>query len=268
MTNSGEIAERVRNGQPLDHIPVVDFHCHLGASSEYYYIPRSGPGQVAQHMDRFGIDHAVTFCIDTTSDVAAGNRLQYEATEALPERFSALTMLHAGFPQDWAALLEEGHRRGSRGIKLISQYQGASEHCIDWSPVLEFARDKGWAVLHHQWGSPERLEHWARNFPEVVFVIGHADGLPYAGVVGKYENVYQCTCACFVVGPFATVQGLRAVMPAEKILYGSDALDLDFGTGIGPIALSDLPEREKELILGGNALSVMERLRWPVLSQQ
>lgn len=259
----GEIAQRVRAGRPLEHIPVVDFHTHLGASSDYYYVPRSDAGAVVRCMDRYGIDHIVTFAITVTSDPGPGNRLQYAASESFPSRISALTMLHAGFPQDWIALLEEGVGRGCRGIKLISQYQGVAEQNIDWSPAFEFARDRNWVVLHHSWGSPERLQTWAERFPELVFIVGHAT-TGYRDVVRRCENVYQCTCAAFVASAFASVDQMVQAMPAEKILYGSDALDLDFGTGIGPIAYAELPEATKARLLGGNAVDVFSRLGWDI----
>jgi hypothetical protein len=63
MANNHTIEECVRNGKPIDHIPVIDFHCHLGASSDYYYIPRHTPGELVKYMDRYGVDHIVTFSI-------------------------------------------------------------------------------------------------------------------------------------------------------------------------------------------------------------
>jgi len=263
MSKRSEIAERVRRGQPLDHIPVVDFHAHLGASSDYYYIPDHDPGHVIPYLDRYGVDHIVTFCISVTSDPQPQNRLFYRMSRAHPARISALTCLHAGFPQDWRGLLEEGARSGSRGIKLISQYQGVDETQVDWAPAFDFARDKGWAVLHHSWGPPERLDRWAASYPEIIFIAGHATTL-YSDVIKRRENVYQCTCAAFVASVFGSVESMVQALPAEKILHGSDALDLDLGTSIGPIAYADIPEATKELILGGNAVRIMKQLGWRI----
>jgi len=255
-----KLADRFRQGLPLTGVPVIDIHCHLGASSDYYTIPRSRPGEVVTYMDRFGIDHIITFSIAVSSDAAAANELQYAAVDQYPDRYSALICLHAAFPQVWPALLKEGQRRRARGIKLISQYQSVPEESIDWSPAFDFARDKNWAVLHHYWGSPERLERWAKAYPSLVFIEGHAT-LDYKKLLVKYPNVYQCTCACFV-NWMCSFMDLYKNLPVEKILYGSDALDLDFGTGLGPIVLADIPEHDKEKILGRNALDIARRLKW------
>jgi predicted TIM-barrel fold metal-dependent hydrolase len=255
-----DIADLFRAGRPLDHTPVVDLHCHLGASSEYYYIPRSVPSQVVAGMDRYGLDHIVTFSINTSTDHRPGNNLQYAAAQAFPGRISALTMLNGKFIQDWPLLLDEGVKNGSRGIKLISQYQGVCEEDIDWSPAFDYAKDKKWLVLHHFWGTPERLERWAKNYPGLTFVIGHAC-TQFKKAIEKYDNVYQCTCACFAMF-MCSFKDMYDTLPPEKILYGSDALDLDFGTGLGPIVLGDIPEKHKEMILGQNAMTLFKKLKW------
>ena len=81
-------------------------------------------------------------------------------------------------------------------------------------------------------------------------------------MVQSYKNVYQCTCASFAGG--VSTKDMINSMPIEKIIYGSDALDLDFGTGIGPIAFADITEEEKEMILGRNALNIIDRLGWNI----
>jgi hypothetical protein len=259
----GEIANRFSRGLPLEHIPLIDFHTHLGTSSEYYYIPRNTPDQVVTYMDRFGLDHILTFAIASTSDMRPSNHFQYQAMQKFPQRISALTMFHAQCPQDWPTFLQDAVNNGSRGIKLISQYQHASEEHIDWSPIFDFAKDKKWIALHHWWSSSERLERWARDYPGITFIVGHA-ATDFKKIIEKYDNVYQCTCACFVPPFFATMKQMVDALPAEKILYGSDALDLDFATGIGPIALADFPEKTKEMILGGNGLKLIKKLGWKI----
>jgi len=263
FNNSKSLIEQcVRNGKPISHTPVIDFHCHFGASNDYYYIPRNSVPQVVKYLDRYGVDHIVTFAINVSSDPATGNQLQYQAAADYPERISALTYLHAKFPNDWVPLLKEGVKNGSRGIKLISQYQNVNECDIDWSPAFDFARDKNWVVLHHFWDSPERLERWAKAYPSITFIEGHSATF-YKKVIEKYDNVYQCTCACFV-NWFHSFMDVYKALPVEKILYGSDSLDLDLGTGISPIALADIPEKDKEKILGTNAVALMKKLKWNV----
>ncbi len=266
MTSNSEILNCVREGKPITHIPVIDMHTHLACSSEYYYIPYHTPAEMVRYMDRYGIDHILTFGMTVTSDVSAGNEYQYAAHHQFPQRISTLTKLHAAFPEDWIDLLEDGNRNGTRGIKLISQYQGVDETRIDWSDVFEYARDKNWIVLHHSWAGVERLERWAKEFPEVTFIIGHA-AIEYKDIVNKYDNVFQCTCAAFIrngQGGRIFIEQMVNDMDVEKILHGSDALDLDFGTSIGPIAYANISEDAKEKILGLNAVKLIKKLNWNI----
>ena len=263
MKADGEILKRAMAGQPFDHIPVIDFHAHLGSSSGFYHIPRNNPDDVVKYMDRYGVDHMIIFSINVNSDALASSRYQYKVAKEFPARFSPLTMLHVKFKDDWVHDLEDGYGKGSKGIKLISQYQNIAEESIDWSPAFEYANDKRWVALHHDWGQSERLERWAKEFPGITFIAGHSS-LAYRKLLEKYDNVYQCTCACLVPAytSFPSAQDLIDNLPSEKILYGSDALDLDLGTGIGPIAFADAPEKLKEYILGGNAMKLMNKLGW------
>ncbi len=266
MSTNSEILNCVRTGRPIVHIPVVDMHAHLACSSEYYYIPYNKPEQIIEYMDRYGIKHAITFTMAITSDVAAGNEYQYDMHHKFPNRISNLTALHAAFPEDWIDLLADGHKKGTRGIKLISQYQGVDENSIDWSPVFEYARDKKWIVLHHSWGAVDRLERWAKEFPEIIFIIGHAS-TAYSDIVNRYDNVYQCTCAAFVrngQNNRTFIEQMTNDMNIEKIVHGSDALDLDFGTSIGPIAYANISEDAKEKILGLNAIKLIKKLNWNI----
>ncbi|OHB58379.1 MAG: hypothetical protein A2Y12_01075 [Planctomycetes bacterium GWF2_42_9] len=256
-----EIAERFKSGIPLDHIPVIDFHTHMGRSSEYYYIPFNTSEHVIPYLDKFGVDHIFTFSINVTTDVAPKNNSVYKMHKENPSRLSPLTAIHAGFPQDWNSILEDGNAAGSRGIKILHQYQGVEEN-VDFSAAFDYARDKNWVALAHNWGTSDRLEHWAKNFPEVFFIIGHASTM-YKHLVDKYENVYQCTCASFVEGYFSPIKEMVNCMPIEKILHGSDALDLDIATSIGPIAFADISETEKEKILGLNAINLAKRMNRP-----
>jgi len=143
-------------GLPLDHIPVIDFHTHMGRSSEYYYIPFNTADYVLPYLNSFGIDHIVTFCINVTTDVAPKNNFVYDLHKNNSERVSPLTAIHAGFPQDWISILGQGYKANSRGIKILHQYQGVEEN-IDFSPAFDYARDKNWVALAHNWGTPERL---------------------------------------------------------------------------------------------------------------
>lgn len=266
--SNSEILCRFRAGLPLDHIPVLDLHTHMGMSSESYYIPFSSAEAQITQFKRYGIDHVLTFAINVATDAKTKNEWLYDFSKDHEQYFSTLTTLHAGFPQDWREILQQGFDAGTRGIKLLAKYQNVPEHKVDWSAALDFAKDKNWCVLNHDWGGLELLEPYVKNFPGVTFFIGHSE-LRYKKLLEKYDNLYQSTCAAFVASDgigmeFATIGQLFANLPLEKLLHGSDTIDLDPSTSIGPIAYADIPEHAKEKILGYNGVSLVRKLKWDI----
>lgn len=256
------ILERIRNGKRLDPFPIIDFHGHLGISSDFYYIPYSAPEQMVEHMDHLGVDHMLTFTIAVATDPEPGNRYQYEVVRRFPGRFTALTMLRGDQPSDWPAIIENGFQNGARGLKLICAYQGVRESGVDWAPAFDRIREGTSVVLNHDWESPERLRGWAERYPNIVFQIGHAYR-GYEKVVAELPNVFMSTCAAFVTPAYASVTELWRSLPVEKILFGSDCQDLDFCLSLGSIAYAEaIPEADKLRILGGNALGLMDRMGW------
>ncbi|MCF7854017.1 MAG: amidohydrolase [Candidatus Pacebacteria bacterium] len=254
----------IRQGVPLNHVPIIDCHAHLGISSDFYYIPYNTPRQMVAHMERVGVDHLVTFTIAVGTDPAPGNRYQYQAAKLFPRKFTALTLLRGDRPDDWPTLIDEGIENGARGLKLICHYQGVRESDVDWTPAFERIRNRKAVVLNHSWETPERLRNWAERFPDITFIIGHA----YSGhgeIVAQLRNVYMSTCASFVTPAFASVTELWQSMPVEKILFGTDCQDLDLCLSIGSVAYARaIPEEDKRQILGGNAMRLMKQLDWPV----
>jgi predicted TIM-barrel fold metal-dependent hydrolase len=122
-------------------------------------------------------------------------------------------------------------------------------------------------VLHHDWRSADHLEEYARNFPDLTFIVGHPTlEVASTRILERCTNVYQCTCGAFVYPGFArmSIEQMVRELPLDKLLHGSDALDLDFGTAIGSLAYAAVPEKAKEKILGGNALSLMNTLGWKI----
>jgi hypothetical protein len=262
----GTILECLRNGQPLHHIPVLDLHTHVGSSSRLYYVPRSTERYVEPYINRYGVDHMLTFTLSSTSDAAVKNRNAYRWMDEFPTKISVLTALHAAFPGDWIGLLQEGAERGARGIKLLTSYQGVKELDVDFSPAFDFARTRSWIVLNHDWVCEEHLADYAGAYPDVTFVIGHPS-LPIDSkkrLMSRFDNIYQSTCAAFVMPGFSlyNTEDLYKMLPLDKILFGSDTLDLDLGTAIGPIAYANIPERAKEMILGENALALAQKIGW------
>ena len=130
---------------------------------------------------------------------------------------------------------------------------------------LDFKYELGVPMLA-RYTDPLPIDQVAFDFPELKLCIAHMGGnYHYKALVlaEKHENVYVDTAFlnffCPHMLPYISPQELIAHavrnVGAEKVLYGSE--------GVWPqtVLALDLPEDEKRLILGGNALRGMDMPR-------
>lgn len=254
MVEGVSFEQRAKRGLPVEGELVIDAHAHLGVLKDYF-VPKPDASQLVAYIDRYGIDTACIFAFaGVGSDFVYGNDLVAEAVRAHPGRFIGYTTLNANYPETLIAELERSDRRGLRGIKLITAYQGQSEETERFFPVYEWANARHKIILSHQWGSAEFLDRMAVRYPDICFVIGHLNR-DYADVVRRRDNVYTTTT--FVPWPGAIAQAV-GWFGVPKILFGSDFPDLDTSLNIGPILTAKLTDEDKRRILGLNMKMILD----------
>ncbi|MFQ6098457.1 MAG: amidohydrolase family protein [Armatimonadota bacterium] len=243
-----------QKGRPVDGELVIDAHTHIGASN-LYALPFSGLDDVVAHMDRLGIDQACTFGFaGVNSDFEYGNDVVIEAVQQFPRRFIGFTTLHAQYPDEMIPELERCRARGLRGIKLIPAYQRCPTEDERFRPAYEYAHDNRLMMLNHHWGPPGRLNELAGRYANACFINGHIRH-DCGEVLRERPNVYQCTCAALM---WRDVERLVQAAPLEKIVYGSDLIDLDGAFGLGPILYARISDEAKRAILGLNMRRVLD----------
>jgi predicted TIM-barrel fold metal-dependent hydrolase len=72
----------------------------------------------------------------------------------------------------------------------------------------------------------------------------------------RFANLYVCSCP--LLWPRAC-EDVVATIGADRLLFGSDLLDLPIAWGLGPILFARLPAAEKRMILGGNLQRILSR---------
>ena len=246
-----------RSGRRPRDMTFADCHGHLGGRHDHYHIPQGAdPGRVVADMDRLGVEKSCVFCFTgISSDETVGNDLVAEAVKRYPGRFVGFTMVnpHRG-PAGMRRELERGHAMGLRGVKLIAFYQGYPEDGPNIEEACRWAHEHGEIVLNHNWGSPDRLELFLKAYPNACFVTGHATAA-YADVMTRHRNLFVCSCP--LTGPRACEE-LVARIGADRLLFGSDLLDLPIAWGLGPILFSRLSPDQKRLILGENLRAILK----------
>jgi predicted TIM-barrel fold metal-dependent hydrolase len=246
-----------QQGRTLDGELVIDAHTHLGLMN-LYALPRGAVPDVVAHMDRLGIDRACTFGFaGVSSDFEYGNDVIIDAVARYPDRFVGFATLHAQYPGEAVAELERCRRRGLRGIKLIASYQRCPTTDERLAPAYAYAHENHLMMLNHDWGSPDRLDELAERYPNACFINGHIRH-DCGEVLRERPNVYQCTCAALM---WRDVERLFEACPLEKIVYGSDLIDLDGPFGLGPILFARIPDDAKRSILGLNMQRVLDEYR-------
>ena len=261
MTTSsaaGTIAQKARNGLPIDHLFVMDSHAHIGSISQFH-MPRANIETIIEEMDRMGIDKV---CISGNAsamgaDFVAGNNATADAMRRFPDRVVGYVGMNPNLP---GGMKEEVERCAAMGFSAIKVHSILREDYTDaaWRPAFEEAEARNWPVLAHTWGKRdcERFEKIAADFPSVTFILAHAgigDVNAYI-TVGQNDNIFLDTC--FSGCPMRLVERLVAGVGAEKVLWGSDTHFLNPAQQFGKVAFADLTETEKEAILGGNARKI------------
>jgi predicted TIM-barrel fold metal-dependent hydrolase len=155
--------------------------------------------------------------------------------------------------------LDRCTKAGLRGVKLIPHYQGYPTEGPLVDVACEWAHDRGWIILNHDWGSPGQIERLVTSYPNACFIAGHAT-IAYAEVMRRYPNLFVCTCP--LLGP-RDCERVALEVGVERLLFGSDLQDLPIAWGLGPILFAGLPEDDKARILGGNLARILEAYSLP-----
>ncbi len=240
-------------GERLTGEVLLDCHAHIGRHADYV-IPDGEPEALVAEMRRLNIRGAFLFQFAgvQTGEVAYGNNLVADACRRVPGRFLGLAMVNPLFERDVLPELERCCDLGFVGIKLINRYQGYPDDGPLLDLICGFAHEHRMPILNHSWGAP--LEERLRRYPNAQFITGHWDP-GRASLVREYNNLWICTC--LPIAHEAFERGMRDLRP-DRVLWGSDMSDLNFGCGLGPILLARVSDEIKRRVLGLNMRELLQ----------
>jgi predicted TIM-barrel fold metal-dependent hydrolase len=141
-----------------------------------------------------------------------------------------------------------------RGVKLIPHYQGYPEEGPLVDVPCRYADQHGLLILNHSWGSAEQMERLCATYPRACFIAGHST-TAYVEVARRHPNLFICTCPFHNWGQ---TEEFVELYGAERIMFGSDLLDLPIAWGMGQIMYARIPEEAKRKILGENLRGLLE----------
>ncbi len=243
-----------RNRGPLAGQGFADCHGHVGWGSRRHVIQDS-PGDLVAEMDRLGVDICCLFPFaGSQPDETFGNDTCARMIREFPCRFVGFTLVNPGHGERYMiSEIERGLARGMRGIKLAPGFQGYPDEGPLVDVACRFAHEHGLLMLHHNWGSAQQTRRLCEMYSNAVLFTGHSVG-HLAEVVRDYPNLFVCTCPFLDWGQTERFVDLYG---ADRLLFGSDLMDLPIAWGLGPILYARISEEDKRLILGGNLRRIL-----------
>lgn len=248
---------------------IIDCHCHAGKGDGL-----TGPWDTRASLERYlhraaqaGIARTVLLAA-FHSDYAAANHQVARIVASRPERFYGLTFVHPKRDRGrvYAMVKIAVERYGFVGIKVHRHDARITRE------ICEVARAFRLPVLYDVMGEVSVAELLATEYPEVPFIIPHlgsfADDwrvqLALIDHLVRHPNIHTDTSG---VRRFDLLEQAVSRAGAEKVLFGSDGPWLHPGVELAKVQALGLPPDEERLVLGGNFLRLIARLRRrPVLS--
>jgi uncharacterized protein len=242
---------------------IIDCHCHAGKGDGLI-----GPWDTAAPLEQYMLRAARAGIARTVllaafhSDYARANRQVARIVASRPERFYGFAFVNPD--RDRARVYEIVKvavlRYGFVGIKVHRHDARISRE------ICEVARAFSLPVLYDVMGEISVVELLAQEYPDVSFIIPHLGSfsddwraqLALIDHLVRHPNVYADTSG---VRRFdLLVEAVRRAGP-EKLLFGSDGPWLHPGVELAKIHALSLRPGDERLVLGGNFLRLISRVR-------
>jgi predicted TIM-barrel fold metal-dependent hydrolase len=243
--------------------PVIDCHCHAGTGDGL-----TGPWDTAAPLADYcrraaaaGIHGTVLFA-PFSSDYGAGNEEVARIVATAPHRFLGFAFVH---PE------RDRGRIGDLIDRAVRRYRfrGIKAHRHDGRLTREVcAVADRWRlpVLYDPMGDIAPLDVVAAAYPRVTFIVPHLGSFAddwraqraFLDVLVRHPNVHTDTSG---VRRFdLLVEAVRRAGPG-KVLFGSDGPWLHPGVELAKVHALGLPSAAQRLVLGGNLLRLVARVR-------
>jgi predicted TIM-barrel fold metal-dependent hydrolase len=242
---------------------IIDCHCHAGKGDGL-----TGPWDTNAALEKYSL-RAARAGIDRTvllaafhSDYAVANREVARIVRARPDRFYGFAFVHPQRDRERvAAMVEEAvTRHGFCGIKA-HRYDGRISR-----EICEVARAFALPVIYDVMGEISVVELLAEEYPDVSFIIPHLGsfsdewGAQVALIdhLARHPNIFTDTSG---VRRFDLLEQAVRRAGARKVLFGSDGPWLHPGVELAKIKELGLSAANERLVLGGNLLRLIARVR-------
>lgn len=246
---------------------IIDLSAYFGLWP-HWKIKTTTQADLIAVLDRTGIDQAVVASTRSVfNECQQGNEEVNQLAAHSYGRVHAFAVIKPTDQKHAVDQLKSAHQIGMRGFRLYPQHH---QYHLDDDPclneVLALGQDLHMTavipirmILH--WGLPQldvrEINTVAQNFPKLNIIIS---GVNYGefrdalAVMRRYENVgFETSCMQMVNG----IETLVNKAGAERIYMGTGLPLMYPLPGIYKIQKAQISDRERELILGGNAARIL-----------
>ncbi len=256
------IQQAVTAGRPVEAL-FIDVHGHFGPWPDTCVPHCLDRKRVIAEMDRYGCDQVWMSAANPgySDDISVKNDYVFDFAQEYPDRIIPYCTLSANTPGRNVAELKRCLARGRCiGVKMHRYEQEPYTLRSDFlAPVLEILGQNRLVYLNHEFPDVSALRWALEKYPEVMFLSGHMNR-QMNDLAAVYANLRDCSCAALHYQDLA--KEVKRLKTSETMLVGSDFPLFQLGFGIGMVAYADLPEPDKQNILGLNALKVLRRAAW------
>lgn len=258
------------SGKPLS-CPVIDAHTHIGAyqlSGWHQKYDRTPTDKVLEDLARLGID-----CIVTTPHPIVQGRMEEAnliSAEAM-NRYTGRVFAYiavvptCGMEAVKKELAHHSKNPGFVGLKFLPGFYHGALTAPEYGYAMDFADEMGCPVLCHIWGEEPRhcdIETALKTRHNMKFIIAHQGGGEEkytriaAPIVTGYENAYLELCGS--MDNRLGVENIVDLVGESKLIFGTDAINLDPKYELGKVALSPLDDSVKRRIFSENYLALLK----------
>lgn len=218
-------------------------------------------------MDEAGIDRAVVMTIVDAPEVNPDAiEMVAHACAAFPDRLWAFARIHPWYGTESLALLERAFALGFKGLKLHPVSTIAHPGGADSIRLIRRAAEHGAPTLFHcgdePMTTPLAVAKAAEAVPEATIVLGHMGGYFHVDeaieVAERVPNVVLETSA--MPYPHKIREAVSRIGP-ERVVYASDGPVCSPRIEVEKVRLAGLDPEAERLVLGENALRILERVR-------
>ena len=259
---------------------VIDIHGHLGNINFAPFWQADAAG-LERYCEESGVDH---LCVSSSRaimyDVREGNA---ELDQALQNTGKLLgyVVYSPVFPDSAEDLIYLKSNPKFKGVKIHPDYHGYSLDSRSCRDKIEAVADQTKLMLFHVSCMPGTgfspamtVAEIASHHPETQFVLAHMAGIyqngnyPYFPNMDSLErvmeiagdNVYIDTAHFLMYVYPGVMEKMYQLAGAEHIIFGTDAPlqgPMQMRFAIETVKALDIPQKEKELILSGNARKIL-----------